>query len=155
VFLGEDHRYPAYWSAVNEALKGLGDAIVRLPPLDIKVLPDFYRAADVTLIPSVLEATSLAALESMASGTPVIATSVGGSPEIIDHERTGVLVPPRDATSLAREIVVMRDDRARRLRLASAGLEFTSTLSWDAIAARVENVLFAAVRDGTARRSTD
>jgi colanic acid/amylovoran biosynthesis glycosyltransferase len=59
-------------------------------------------------------------LEAMALGTPCVATDVTGIPELIDHERTGLLVPQRDPAALAAALARLLDDRALRLRLAAA-----------------------------------
>jgi glycosyltransferase involved in cell wall biosynthesis len=81
-----------------------------------------YRAVDVTLIPSVrsagvVEATSIAALESMASGVPVIASAIGGLTEIIAHGQTGLLVPERDPLAIAEAILLLVHDQELRQRI--------------------------------------
>jgi glycosyltransferase involved in cell wall biosynthesis len=63
-------------------------------------LPDWYRAADLTVLPSLSEGIPNVLLESMASGTPFVATSVGGIPEIA-AEGIDFLVPPRNPLALA------------------------------------------------------
>lgn len=85
-------------------------------------MPSLCRAVDVTVIPSVrsagvVEATSIAALESMASGVPVIASAVGGLTEIIDHGQTGLLVPERDPVAIAEAILVLVRDQEFRQRI--------------------------------------
>ena len=60
-------------------------------------LADFYRAADVLIFPSYYESFGLVALEAMASGTPVVASRVGGLPKLIRNGETGYLVPFRCA----------------------------------------------------------
>jgi len=59
------------------------------------------RALDVFALPSLGEGISNALLEAMASGLPVIATRVGGNPELVEHDVTGTLVSPRSAEALA------------------------------------------------------
>jgi len=70
-------------------------------------------AADLCVVPSVVEeAFGLAALEAMARGKPVVATEVGGIPEIIQHGVTGLLVPPGDESALADAIGSLLENRA-------------------------------------------
>jgi len=67
-------------------------------------MPALLAEADVAVIPSLMEATSIAALEAMACGVPVAASAVGGLPEIIDG-RVGALFPPADPAALAAAVV--------------------------------------------------
>ena len=78
-------------------------------------------ALDVAVLPSYREAHGLAVLEAMALGRPVVATNVGGIPEMVEHERTGLLVPPHDAVALAEAIVRMLTDHPLADTLARAG----------------------------------
>jgi glycosyltransferase involved in cell wall biosynthesis len=57
-------------------------------------------------------------MEAMAAGTPVVSTQVSGIPELIEHEREGLLVPERDATALARALGRLLDDAALSAQLA-------------------------------------
>lgn len=75
------------------------------------------RAAYVLVHPSLQEGFSNAILEAMAAGKPVVATEVGGNPEAIVHEVTGLIVPPRDASAIAAAVgrLLLDPDLARRL----------------------------------------
>ena len=84
-------------------------------------VPAVTAALDVAVLPSYREAQGLAILEAMALSRPVIATRVGGIPEMVEHERTGLLVPPRDATALADAIVRLLTDHPLADTLARAG----------------------------------
>jgi glycosyltransferase involved in cell wall biosynthesis len=64
-------------------------------------VPDLLNAMDIFVLPSYSEGVSLALLEAMAAGLPVIATAVGGLPEVVTDGQTGLLIPPRDAVALA------------------------------------------------------
>ena len=64
-------------------------------------VPDLLNAMDIFVLPSYSEGVSLALLEAMAAGLPVIATAVGGLPEVVEDGVTGLLIPPRDAEALA------------------------------------------------------
>ena len=70
-------------------------------------VPAVTAALDVAVLPSYREALGLAVLEAMALSRPVVATNVGGIPEMVEHERTGLLVAPHDADGLADAIVRM------------------------------------------------
>ena len=70
-------------------------------------LADFYRAADVLIFPSYYESFGLVALEAMASGTPVVASRVGGLPKLVRNGETGYLVPFRCAESFTEKLEVI------------------------------------------------
>jgi glycosyltransferase involved in cell wall biosynthesis len=76
-------------------------------------------AADVSVVPSIQEALSYAAMESMACGTPCVAFEQGGISDVIEHDRTGYLARPYDPSDLAHGIdwVLGNDDRRRVLSL--------------------------------------
>lgn len=79
-----------------------------------------YRGFDVFVLCSNLEGTSISALEAMASGTPVVATAVGGTPALLGGGELGVLVPPRDPAALAGALSALLRDPARRASLGAA-----------------------------------
>jgi sugar transferase (PEP-CTERM/EpsH1 system associated) len=74
---------------------------------------DVMRGLDCFVLPSLAEGVSNTILEAMASGLPVIATAVGGNPELIDDGRSGELVPAGDACALAQAIASLARDPAR------------------------------------------
>ncbi len=73
-------------------------------------VPRLLSVLDAFVLPSVSEGLSLALLEAMASGKPVVATLVGGNPEVIEQGRTGFLVQPEDARDLAANLVKLLSD---------------------------------------------
>jgi glycosyltransferase involved in cell wall biosynthesis len=72
-------------------------------------MPELFRSAQVAVIPSLMEATSVAALEAMACGLAVVASDVGGLPEIVDAG-VGALVPPGDPVALAEAVARLLGD---------------------------------------------
>ncbi len=100
-------------------------------------MPEVYRAADVAVLPSLAEATSIAGLEAMASGLPVIATMVGGLPEIVSADETGLLVPPRapDAIAAALRRLIEVPDLGRGLGTAGR-LAVEARFTWKRVAHR-------------------
>ncbi len=84
-------------------------------------VPAVTAALDVAVLPSYREAQGLSILEAMALSRPVVASAVGGIPEMIEHGRTGLLVPPRKPAALAASIVRLLTDHPYADTLARAG----------------------------------
>jgi glycosyltransferase involved in cell wall biosynthesis len=85
---------------------------------------DFLAAADIVVLPSLFEGLPLAAVEAGAMGRPMVATDVDGTPEVVLHGVTGLLVPPADPVRLADALVELGTDAAKRERLGTAAREF-------------------------------
>jgi glycosyltransferase involved in cell wall biosynthesis len=104
-------------------------------------LPDdevqrLYRQAAVFCLPSAQEGFGIVFLEAMASGLPIVATSVAAVPEVVPHRQVGVLVPPRDAVALAGALVELLHNRDQRSAYGSAGQMHVQQYDWDRVAAR-------------------
>ena len=82
------------------------------------------------------EGMPLFVLECMATGTPVVATNVGGLPEIVEDDRTGLLVPPRDPAALAAGIGALLADPERGRLLAATAAERLHDFTIDTVAHR-------------------
>jgi glycosyltransferase involved in cell wall biosynthesis len=105
----------------------------------------WFAAADVIAIPSVrddsgnVDGLPNTALEALASGTAVVSTAAGGLGSVVIDDRTGAIVPERDAPALAAAISALLDDPVRRARLGAAGRDAVAAHSgWDSAAARFE-----------------
>lgn len=85
-------------------------------------IADFLESVDIFVLPSLFEGLGVAILEAMAAGLPVVATRVGGIPEIVEDGTTGLLVPPRDAAGLAAAIARLAGDAGLARRMGEAGL---------------------------------
>jgi glycosyltransferase involved in cell wall biosynthesis len=111
------------------AYRGLLEELVRARSVDDRVhllgfRPDaaeLMEQFDVVVLPSWIEGLPGVALEAMARGKPVIATSVGGTPELVVDGVTGILVPPRDPAALAAAILELTSDPDRARSLGAAG----------------------------------
>jgi glycosyltransferase involved in cell wall biosynthesis len=111
-----------------------------------------WRAFDVGAMSSHFEGTPLAAIECLSCGTPLVATAVGGLPDIIEHDRTGVLVAPGDPAALATALEALLRDPDRRARIGAAGCEHAQAFTIERIAARFAQLyrrLLAAGDGGT------
>ncbi len=105
-----------------------------------------FRAADGSLLTSSWENLPHTVLEALAVGSPVIATAVGGVPEVIRDGENGLLVPARDPRALADAIRRFFADDALRARLSAAAPGSIEGLTEDAVFARIEEQLERAVR---------
>ncbi len=92
-----------------------------LGPLPNQQMPDFYNSLDCFVLPSRFETFPVSVLEVMACGKPVIASRVGGIPEIIDHGVNGLLVAPHNAGALQEALQRLLQDAALRTALGRAG----------------------------------
>lgn len=87
----------------------------------VRDIPSLLARGSVFALSSLTEGVSLTILEAMATGLPVVATRVGGNPEVIADGETGLLVPPGDPASLAAALLALRRDPARRRHMGEAG----------------------------------
>jgi D-inositol-3-phosphate glycosyltransferase len=104
-------------------------------------LPLYYTAADVCVIPSHYEPFGLVAVEAMACGTPVVASSVGGLKFTVVPEETGLLVPARDVTGFAKAIerILTDDIWARKVR-KQASARVQQNFSWSGVAVQLSDL---------------
>ena len=85
---------------------------------------EIYRQADLFVLPSLSEGIPKTLLEAMASGVPIVATRVGGIPDVIQHGKTGLLVKPRSPRSLAEAIEQIVRDKSLRKRIVRNAYAF-------------------------------
>lgn len=96
------------------------DRVVRILGERLDV-PDILGAADVSCLSSAAEGVPMSLLEAMALGKPVVATDVGGVAEVVEAEKTGILVPAGDEKAFAKALLRLAADRALVGRLGHAG----------------------------------
>ena len=84
-------------------------------------VPALLAEAGIFVLSSRSEGLPMSVIEAMAAGLPVVATAVGGIPELVEHERTGILVPPGDARALAAALSRLAGDAGLRQRMGEAG----------------------------------
>ncbi len=147
VIVGEDGGMAAQVDQRAGTL-GIGGPVRRLGYVaDDRELAALYREARATVLPSEYEAFGLVLLESLAQGTPVIATRVGGVPEFIGDGESGLLVPPGDAAALAGAIDRLWADPALGRRLGSTGRDrVVPRFQWAAVATQIDRVYRSVVR---------
>ncbi len=101
---------------------GLQDAVEYVSGVTTERIVELYAEAEVAVVPSLYEGFSLPAIEAMACGVPLVATTGGALPEVVGtHEETGLLVPPGDPGALAAMILRALGDADVRARIGAAG----------------------------------
>jgi sugar transferase (PEP-CTERM/EpsH1 system associated) len=109
------------------ALQQAGAAELAWLPGERPDIPAVLRSLDVFVLPSQAEGISNSILEAMASGLPVIATAVGGNPELVLDGQTGYLVPANNPEAMAEAMAVYWEQRQLMQQHGAAGLEHTLT----------------------------
>jgi len=99
------------------------------------------RAADAVMLPSAWENFPHGVVEALAMGTPVVATRVGGVPEVLRDEENGLLVEPGDVEAFSNALQRIVNDDALRARLAAAAAPSVEQYSADKIYGRLEQIL--------------
>ncbi|HEY3700648.1 MAG TPA: glycosyltransferase family 4 protein [Acidimicrobiales bacterium] len=148
VVIGE----PRSASRVGATIKRLGleDAVRFVSKVSDERIVQLYAEAEVAVVPSLYEGFSLPAIEAMACGVPVVATTGGALPEVVGADGvTGLLVPPGDPGALAMAIGTALDQPGLRDRIGAAGrARVLERFTW-AAAARATAEQYRTVLDGT------
>ncbi|MGN3975255.1 glycosyltransferase family 4 protein [Tsuneonella sp. SYSU-LHT278] len=126
----------AYQRRLAASAAAVGDRIVFTGFVPHGTLKHLYARADAIVLPSIWnEPCSLTVIEGMASGSAVVATRVGGNPELVVDGETGLLVPPDDAPALLAAMRGLIDNPERRAALgAAARARVIAQLNWDRVA---------------------
>ncbi len=114
---------------------GIADITTFMELLSQEELAIYYAAADVCVVPSYYNPSGMVAIEAMASGTPVIASNVGGLKYVVSDEKTGLLFPAKNTFALTQAIYYLIDKPEYRWKLGLAARERVVDLfTWDGVA---------------------
>ncbi len=119
---------------------GVGDMVVFLGKRSQDMLPYYYSAASMLVVPSHYESFGMVALEAMACGTPVVASQVGGLAFLVQDGVTGFVVPDDDPEILGARLTRLISDPALRQRMGEQAAETAREYAWEKIAAQVMQV---------------
>lgn len=129
-----------YFGRLRQMVRGRLDQRVDFPgPIPHSDLVPYYQKADLVILPSLYETFGIPLIESMACATPVIATKVGGIPEVVQDRQTGVLVDPNDPAALGNAIIeYLRETPPNKQSMAEAARRRACSLfSFECAAARL------------------
>ncbi len=107
---------------------------------------EFFMQGRIFVLPSLSEGLPQVILEAMSCGLPVIATRVGGVPDVVEHGKTGFLVDPGDPRQLAEYAGILLGDEALRREMRSNCLRAVQNYSWDIISAKIAGLMDRALR---------
>jgi glycosyltransferase involved in cell wall biosynthesis len=144
VLVGDGPERDAVASAVERA--GVGPRVRMLGAVARDEALRWMQAADVTVLPSSWENFPHAAVESLSVGTPVVGTTVGGVPEIVEHGVNGLLSPPGDERALADGLRAALLDGETSARLREGAAATGDRYAPDAVFARLEAIILGARR---------
>jgi glycosyltransferase involved in cell wall biosynthesis len=139
-----------YW--MPEDLFAFGDRVYFTGWLSADELAVWYQRADILAVPSWYEPFGMVVLEGMLYGLPILASNIGGPAEILEQERTALLVPPRNPVALAHGLLKLIDDPLLRRQLGLAAARAVRD-EWSYV--RVVPKMKAVYREGMARRRDD
>jgi len=118
----------------------IADRVIFTGQISHLLLQDYFQRADVLINPSVSEAFGMSLVEAMATGTPTICTDVGGMSEIVQHDETGLVVPPAQPAAMANAIVQLLSNKPLREQMGEAGrARAVDMFSWQAIATSLQH----------------
>jgi len=132
----------AYFKQLNDKVSAYGMA-ERVHYLGVcEDVKELLTISSILVLPSYSECHPLVILEAMAAGVPVIATNVGGIPEIIHHETNGILIPTNNSEALAHELSRLIEDKELCYRIVrNAKITVREKFSLDQMARNIESVL--------------
>ena len=128
--------------ALNALVKELGlvDAVTFTGRVDNEAIISLYRSADIMVNPSLVDNMPISILEALACGVPVVSTNVGGIPYLVAHDKTALLVPPRDPIAMSRAILTLLNDPIKARKIAEAGLITVQQYAWRNVQNRLLSV---------------
>ncbi len=119
---------------------GVENIVTFLGAKDQDILPNYYAAAEMVVMPSHYESFGMVALEAMATGTPVIASEVGGLAFLVRDGDNGFLVPSRDPEALAERIYTLLNEPNCQQELGRNAQQYAQQYAWSEIVSQMLNV---------------
>ena len=110
--------------------------------VDEEQKPLYFKSSDIFCLPSTTMAESfgIVNLEAMASGIPIVSSNLGGIPDIVNHEKIGLLAEPSDIRGIADSLIRLLEDKKLRKKMGDNGRSIVNNYTWDKIAKETENL---------------
>ncbi len=146
MIVGDGTQRPALESLARELrIAALTHFVGRVPHEQVI---HYLHQMDIFVMPSLQESFGVAAVEASAAGLPIVASNVGGLPEVVLDGETGFLIPPAEVDALSEQLAVLVADAALRRRMGEAGRAFVQThYDWHVNASEMQR-LYQAIVEG-------
>ncbi len=119
---------------------GLDETVIFLGKRDQNTLPYYYSAAEMLVMPSYYESFGMVALESMACGTPVVASNIGGLAYLVQDGVTGFTVSDRNDKALAMRVSQLLFDQELQAKIGKQAAQYSLSYSWENIAGKIKSL---------------
>lgn len=135
VIVGKTDLEPEYMDRVRTIVRenDLDEHVVFTGFVSEEDLHALYRLADLFVLPSYEEGSSIVVTEAIAAGLPVVGSRIGGIEQQIDHGKHGMLVPPGDVAELSECLAQLLDDSDERNRMRNEVAQRAEELSWESL----------------------
>jgi phenylacetate-CoA ligase len=114
-------------------------------------IPELYVEADVFVNSSLHDNMPISILEALASGVPVVSTNVCGIPFLVEHQKTAILVPPRDEVAMAQAVLDLLDNPSLAEQLVRAGRDLVQQYAWSHVRPRLLEVYSGLVNQSVSK----
>ncbi len=135
LFIGDGEEFDEIKSILEKNFK---DRFFMLGSKKHDDIIEYYSASDISILPSLMEATSISGLEAMAASLPIVGTTVGGIPELVKDEITGYLCKPMNPQDLAQKIDLLLKNNYKKMGENAANIA-KKDFDWNTIAKSVIN----------------
>jgi len=142
---GEKYTYEKQLLQTQSSVLTLDEKIRFFEPIPHQQLPWLYSAADILIVPSYYESFSMVTAESLATGTPVIASDVAGPASLIEDGKSGFLIKPGNATEFASKINYLLDSNKTLENMSAYAPSTVSHLAWPRIIEKIINTYEIAI----------
>jgi phosphatidylinositol alpha-mannosyltransferase len=137
IIVGKGSLLKYYQRSIEDEVR---EDIHFLGQVPYEVIPRYYATGDIFCSPATgKESFGIILLEALASGKPVVASEIAGYREVIESEKEGILVPPKDPEKLAEALLRLLKDRNLRVEMGQRGREKALSYDWGKVTARILN----------------
>ena len=142
--IGEGEQRPLLEARVKEL--GIEDKVKFVGRVEHRLLPQFYRDADVFVLPSKNEGMSNAALEALASGLPLIVSGTGGMQEIVEDGKNGLFIDPELTAPFAEALLSLAQNKESLKSFGEESRRRAESRSWEKVAENFRAALEESIR---------